>query len=325
MKAVVCREFSGPQGMAIEEVEPPRPAADEVRIAVHAASVNYIDLLIARGLYQVQPNLPYVAGAEGAGEVVETGADVTNVAPGDRVAVFHLTGAFAEEIVAKHWRTIPLPDGVSYDSGAATLHNYVAAAYALSRRGHLKDGETLVVHGATGGVGLAAVELGKMWGARVIACVGADEKMALAGEYGAETVVNYARESIRDRVLELTGGRGADVVFDPVGGDAFDQSIRCVAWEGRILIIGFASGEIPQLPLYRPLLKNASVVGVNTGAWPEQDPAAYQALAGDALAWAAAGKIKPKIGRVLPLEDFRDAMEALDSRAAQGRAILHVR
>jgi NADPH2:quinone reductase len=157
MKAVVCREFSGPQGLAIEEAEPPKPGADEVRIAVHAASVNYIDLLIARGLYQIQPDLPYVAGAEGAGEVVETGADVTNVAPGDRVAVFHLTGAFAEEMVAKHWRTIPLPDGVSYDSGAATLHNYVTAAYALSRRGHLRDGETLVVHGATGGVGLAAV------------------------------------------------------------------------------------------------------------------------------------------------------------------------
>ena len=196
--------------------------------------------------------------------------------------------AFAEEMVAKHWRTIPLPDAVTYDTGAATLHNYVTAANALGRRAHLQDGETLVVHGATGGVGLAAVELG-------------------------------------ERVLELTGGRGADVIFDPVGGDVFDQSMRCVAWDGRILVVGFASGEIPRLPLNRPLLKSASVVGVNTGAWPEQDPAAYQALARDVLAWAAAGKIKPRIGRVLPLEDFRDAMEAIEARAAQGRGILKVR
>ncbi len=325
MKAVVCREFSGTRGLAIEEAEPPRPGADEVRIAVHSASVNYIDLLMARGLYQIRPDLPYVAGAEGAGEVVETGADVTHVAPGDRVAVFHLTGAFAEEMVAKHWRTIPLPDAVTYDTGAATLHNYVTAANALSRRGHLQDGETLVVHGATGGVGLAAVELGKLWGARVIACVGADEKAALAGEYGAEAVVNYKRHSIRERILELTGGRGADVVFDPVGGDVFEQSMRCVAWDGRILVVGFTSGEIPRLPINRPLLKSASVVGVNTGAWPEQDPGAYQALARDVLAWAAAGEIRPKIGQVLPLEDFRDAMDALVTRAAQGRSVLRVR
>ena len=325
MKAVVCREFTGPKGLAIEEAAAPRPAADEVLIAVHSASVNYIDLLIAQGLYQVRPDLPYVAGAEGSGQVVETGADVTNVAPGDRVAAFHLTGAFAEEMVAKHWRTIPLPDAVTYDTGAATLHNYVTAANALGRRAHLQDGETLVVHGATGGVGLAAVELGKLWGARVIACVGADEKAALARQYGAEEVVNYSRQSIRERVLELTGGRGADVIFDPVGGDVFDQSMRCVAWDGRILVVGFASGEIPRLPLNRPLLKSASVVGVNTGAWPEQDPAAYQALARDVLAWAAAGKIKPRIGRVLPLEDFRDAMEAIEARAAQGRGILKVR
>lgn len=325
MKAVVCREYSGPEGLAIEEAEAPKPGPDEVRIAVHAASVNYIDLLLARGLYQIRPDLPYVAGAEGSGQVIETGADVTHVSPGDRVATFHLTGAFAEEMVAKHWRTIALPDGVSFETGAATLHNYVTAANALRRRGHLQDGETLVVHGATGGVGLAAVELGKLWGARVIACVGADEKAALAREYGAAAVVNYSRESIRDRVLELTGGHGADVVFDPVGGDAFDQSMRCVAWDGRILVVGFASGEIPKLPLNRPLLKSASVVGVNTGAWPEQDPGAYQALAADVLAWAAAGEIRPRIGQVLPLEDFRDAMEALVTRAAQGRAVLGVR
>ena len=325
MKAVVCREFSGPQGLAIEEAEAPRPGPDEVLIAVHAASVNYIDLLIARGHYQVRPDLPYVAGSEGSGQVIETGADVTHLAPGDRVATFHLTGAFAEEMVAKGRRTIALPDGVSFETGAATLHNYVTAANALRVRGHLQDGETLVVHGATGGVGLAAVELGNLWGARVIACVGADEKAALAREYGAEAVINYRRESTRERVLELTEGRGSDVVFDPVGGDAFDQSMRCVAWDGRILVVGFASGEIPKLPLNRPLLKSASVVGVNTGEWPDQDPAAFQALAANVLAWADAGEIRPKIGQVLPLEEFGVAMEALESRAAQGRGVLRVR
>ena len=216
------------------------------------------------------------------------------------MATFHLTGAFAEEMVAKGRRTIALPDGVSFETGAATLHNYVTAANALRVRGHLQDGETLVVHGATGGVGLAAVELGNLWGARVIACVGADEKAALAREYGAEAVINYRRESTRERVLELTEGRGADVVFDPVGGDAFDQSMRCVAWDGRILVVGFASGEIPKLPLNRPLLKSASVVGVNTGEWPDQDPAAFQALAADVLAWADAGEISRRSGKSCP-------------------------
>jgi NADPH2:quinone reductase len=311
--------------MKIEEAETPSPGPDEVRIAVHAASVNYIDLLIAHGLYQFRPELPYVVGAEGAGEVVEIGADVTHVAVGDRVAAFHLVGAFAEEMVAKHWRTIKMPDAVSFETGAATLHNYVTAAYALRHRGRLEKGETLLVHGATGGVGLATVELGRLWGARVIAGVGSDAKAALARDYGADAVINYTDEDIRDRVLELTDRRGADMVFDPVGGDVFDQSLRCVAWDGRILVIGFTSGRIPAPPVSRPLLKSASIVGVNTGGWPEQDPAGFQALAEELMTEAGAGRIRPKIAEVLPLDRFSEAMAALEDRSALGRMVLRVR
>ena len=325
MKAVRCHAFEGRAGLTVEEAPPPVLGPDEVRIAVHAASVNYIDLLIAHGLYQFRPELPYVVGAEGAGEVIEVGAEVSHVGTGDRVAGFHLIGAFAEEMVAKHWRTVALPDAVSFETGAATIHNYVTAAYALRVRGGLKDGETLLVHGATGGVGLAAVELGRLWGAKVIAGVGADSKAALAREYGAEQVINYTTESIRDRVLDLTEGRGADVVFDPVGGDVFDQSLRCIAWDGRILVIGFTSQRIPAPPVSRPLLKSASIVGVNTGAWPELDRDGFQALAGEMMAEVAAGRIRPKIAEILPLDRIDEAMAALENRAARGRIVLRIR
>ncbi len=324
MKAVVCTKFDGPAGLSVQSVEAPEPARDEVLIAVDSASVNFIDLLISRGLYQIRPDLPYVVGAEGAGEVIAVGADVENVGPGERVAAFHLFGAFAEQFAVKHWRTVALPDSVAYGSGAAILHNYITAAYALMVRGQIKPGETLVVHGATGGVGLAAVELGKLWGATVIAGVGSDAKSALAREYGAAEIINYGQEDIRERIGDLTKGRGADLIYDPIGGDIFDQSVRALAWEGRILVIGFAAGRIAQVGANRPLLKSASIVGVNTGAWPEQNPQAFQALAAEVMDLAGAGKVNPKISRTLPLEDFRIAMDAIDDRTAQGRMILQI-
>ncbi len=325
MKAVICPAFDGPAGLKIAEIDAPRPGHDEIRIAVHRASVNYLDLLITRGLYQVRPDLPYVVGAEGAGEVIEVGADVTDVKPGDRVAAFHLVGAFAGEMTAQHRRVVPLPDAVGYDVGCATLHNYATSGYALRYRGQLQAGETLVVHGATGGVGLAALDLGRLWGARVIACVGSDVKAALARDYGVEHVINYSVDSVRDRVLQLTEGRGADVIYDPVGGDVFDQSMRCIASNGRLLVVGFAGGQIPTLPVNRALLKNAAVVGVNTGLWPDQDPGAFQSFARDLFAWVASGDIRPNIARVLPLEQVQDAFAAVDGRSAQGRYVLKVR
>ncbi len=325
MKAVVCSQFDGPAGLKIEDVPVPEPAPDEVLIAVQAASVNFIDLLISRGLYQIRPDLPYVVGAEGAGEVIAVGADVPNVTPGERVAAFHLYGAFAEQFAVKHWRTVALPDSVPYEAGAALLHNYITAAYALKVRGRIRPGETLVVHGATGGVGLAAVELGRLWGATVIAGVGSAAKSALAREYGAAEVINYGEEDVRERIAKLTKGRGADLIYDPIGGDVFDQSVRALAWEGRLLVIGFAAGRIAQVGANRPLLKSASIVGVNTGAWPEQNPEAFQVLAAEVMDLAGDGKINPKISGTLPLGDFRIAMNAIDDRSAQGRMILQVK
>ena len=325
MKAIMCNDFDGPQGLVVQDVAAPTVGADEVLIDVHRASINYIDLLISRGHYQICPALPYVVGAEAAGEIISIGSDVTDFKPGDRVATFDLTGAFAEQMSAKHWRTIALPDAVSYDAGAATLHNYVTSAYALKVRGRLAAGETLIVHGATGGVGLAALDLGRLWGAKVIAGVGREEKFALAREYGAVEVINYATESIRDRIAALTNGRGADVIFDPIGGDIFDQSVRNLAWEGRILVIGFASGRIAEVGTNRPLISSSSVVGVNTGMWPQQNPAGFRALAAEIMAHIAQGDLTPKISQVLPLEEFLTGMDAIDDRSAQGRVVLKIR
>ena len=324
MKAIICKDFGGPESLVIEEIEAPSPAADEVLIAVRRASINYIDLLISRGLYQIRPEAPYVVGAEAAGEIISIGADVEDFKPGDRVATFELAGAWGEQMTAKHWRTVALPDDVTDKAGAAILHNYITAAYALKTRGQLASGETLVVHGATGGVGLAAVDLGRLMGARVIAGVGSDAKADLAREYGAVDVINYSSESIRDRIRELTDGRGADVIFDPIGGDVFDQSVRNLAWEGRILVIGFASGRIAEVGTNRPLISSASVVGVNTGLWPNQNPTGFRALADEIMAHVAAGDLTPKISQVLPMEDFLQGMNAIDDRSAQGRVILRI-
>ena len=328
MKAVLCKDFAGPDGLVVEDVEPPRPADDEVLLTVHSASVNFMDNLLVSGLYQIKPDLPFVAGTDAAGEVVAVGNQVTRVKPGDRVAAFNWTGgtgAFAEEMVAKEWRVVPLPEEVDYSIGSAILHAYSTALYALRERGQLARGETLVVHGAAGGVGLAAVDVGRHLGARIIGTVGSDAKKGIVREYGAEEVINYATESIRDRVRELTGGKGADVIYDPVGGDAFDQSIRCIAWNGRILVVGFASGRIPQLPVNLALLKSCSVVGVFTGAWVDKFPEEHQTLSRQIMEWVAQGHLKPCVSRVMPLEQARQAMNAIAERTAIGRIVLKVR
>jgi NADPH2:quinone reductase len=325
MRAVLCKSFTGPGDLAIEEVAPPAPAADEVRLEVHAASVTFMDNLIVSGLYQMKPPLPFVAGTDAAGEVVEVGSEVEHLEPGDRVAAFHWTGGFAEQMVAKGWRAARLPDGVDYVVGSAVLHTYVTSLYSLRIRGRLIAGETLVVHGAAGGVGLAAVDVGRHMGARIIATVGSGAKAELVRSYGAEHVIDYTDESIRDRVREITGGKGADVIFDLVGGDAFDQSIRCIAWDGRILVVGFTSGRIPELPLNLPLLKNCSIVGVFTGAWADRYPQANLALSEEILALVAEGKLKPHISQVLPLEKVGEALDAIAQRTATGRIVLKVR
>jgi NADPH2:quinone reductase len=267
MKAVLCESFTGPGDLVIGETEEPQPAPDQVLIEVHAATVNFMDYLIVSGLYQMKPALPFVAGTDAAGVVVAVGNQVDTLEPGDRVASFNWTGAFAERMVAGAHRTFRLPEGVDFARGSGILHAYTTGLYALRERGQLQKGEVLLVNGAAGGVGLAAIDIGRHMGARVIAAVGSDDKADIVRQYGAEAVVNYQRENLKERVRELTDGGGADVIYDPVGGDVFDQSVRAVAFGGRILVIGFTSGRIPELRMNQPLLKSCSIIGVLTGNW----------------------------------------------------------
>ena len=325
MKAVLCTEFIGPDGLVVGEVDAPKVGPGQVRVAVHAATVTYMDTLIVSGLYQLKPPLPFVAGTDAAGEVIEIGEGVTHFKRGDRVATFNWTGAFAEEMVAAENRTVRLPDGVDYHVGTTILHNYITGLYSLQKRAALQSGETLVVHGAAGGVGLAAVDLGRHMGARVIGSVGSKEKVDLVRQYGAEAVIDYSKESVKDRVRELTGGLGADVIFDTVGGDVFDQSLRCINWGGRLLVIGFTSGRIPQAPANLPLLKNCSIVGVFTGAWADRFPEEHRAVSDTVMDWVAKSHLKPLVSRVMPLEQVGAAMRAIANREVTGRIVLNVR
>ncbi len=325
MKAVVCKAMTGPQALAFEEVEAPRPGESQVRVAVHAASINFFDILMVQGLYQVKPETPFVPGSEAAGEVLEVGAKVTSVKPGDRVMAGAQTGAFAEEMVCDDGSLFALPDAVDYRAAAALRAVYGTSYYALRDRARLKAGETLLVHGAAGGVGLAAVELGTLMGARVIGTVGADAKMAVVKEYGAEEVFNYQSQDIRDTVKALTGGQGADVIYDPVGGDVFDASVRCINWGGRLLVIGFTSGRIPELRANLALLKSFDLVGVFWGSWTMREPEAARALMEELIGWVAEGKIKPHIGASYPLANVAEAMKSLTERKATGKVILDVR
>ena len=322
MKGILCRSFSGPADLELGEIEAPAPGPDEVLIDVRASSVTFMDNLIVSGLYQMKPPLPFVCGTDAAGVVSAVGNDVTRLKPGDRVAAFHWTGAFAEQMVAKEHRTTLLPEAITFETGSAILHTYATGLYALKDRAKIQPGETLVVHGASGGVGLATVDLGRHLGARVIGTVGSDAKADLVKSYGAEHVINYQTESIRDRVKELTAERGADVIFDMVGGDVFDQSIRCINWDGRILVIGFTSGTIPKLPLNLPLLKNCSIVGVFTGLWADKFPEENIKTCDTLMAWVADGKLKPYISDVLPLARAGDALQMIADRKVTGRVVL---
>ncbi len=325
MKAILCTGFSGAAELVLGDAEAPVPAPDEVLVDVHAASVTFMDHLIVSGLYQMKPPLPFVAGTDAAGVVAAVGEKVTRHKPGDRVASFHWTGAFAEQMVAKEHRTVGLPDAVDFVRGSVILHTYVTGLYALRDRAQLKAGETLVVHGAAGGVGLATVDLGRHLGAKVIGTVGTGAKAELVKSYGADHVINYKTESLKDRVKELTGGRGADVIFDVVGGDVFDQSIRCINWDGRILVIGFTSGRIPQLPLNLPLLKNCSIIGVFTGLWADKFPEENQRISETLMGWAADGEIRPHVSEILPLDRAGEALQMIVDRQALGRVVLAVR
>ena len=324
MKAVLCRAFGPPETLAFEDVEPPALAPGAVRIAVHAAGVNFPDLLLIEGKYQVKPPLPFSPGLECAGIVTECGPGVDAPVPGTRVLAYLSHGGMAEEVVAAAECAIPIPDSMPFDVAAAFPVVYGTSYHALVARAALAAGETLLVTGASGGVGLSAVEIGKYLGATVIAAASSDEKLARADEHGADHLVNYRTEDLRGRVKALTDGRGADVIYDPVGGDVFDASMRCIAWNGRLLVIGFASGRIAEAKTNIVLLKEMSVVGVAWGAFAFRDPAAngtnFEAL----FRWYEAGALKPLVSRRLPLAEGPAAIEAFRTRSVVGKQVLTV-
>ena len=322
MRAVLCTQYGEPESLVVADVPAPVVDAGQVKITVRAAGVNFPDVLLVQGLYQLKPPLPFSPGLEVAGEICEVGAGVDSARLGERVMAILPYGGFAEEVVVPANAPLPLNDSLPAEVGAGFALVYGTAHVALVQRGRIQAGETLLVLGAAGGVGLAAVELGALLGARVIAAASTDEKLALAQRYGATDCINYSKENLRDRIIDLTDGRGADVILDPVGGDQFDQAVRRIAWEGRYLVIGFASGRIPALPANIALLKNASLVGVYWGAYWEHDAAvAHESLA-QLQAWHAQGRLRPHIQRTFALDEAARALRMLMDRRAQGKIVL---
>lgn len=301
------------------------PGSGQVKIAVHAAGLNFPDTLMVAGKYQVKPPLPFSPGMECAGVVMEVGAGVSEVKTGDRVMASPGVGAMAEEVIAPAAGTFRIPDTMSFEQAAGFPVTYGTTYYALVDRARLKPGEVLMVHGAAGGVGSNAVEIGKILGATVIATAGSDAKLEVARGYGADHTINYSTESIKDRTRALTLDRGADVIFDPVGGDVFDESLRCIAPEGRLLVIGFASGRIPTAPANLMLLKDASLVGVFWGGFTKRDPARNRKNFESMFRWFEAGKLRPPVSKVYPLAAVPQAMNALLSRQATGKLVIRVR
>jgi NADPH2:quinone reductase len=325
MRAVLCNSFTGPQDLRISEIAEPTPAADEILIDVHAASVSFMDQLLVSGRYQMRPPLPFVPGTEASGVVVAVGAKVTTFAPGDRVACSSWIGGYAERMIAKESKSVRLPDGVAFEAAATVLHNYGTAYYALVERAQAQRGETVFITGAAGGVGLAAIDLARHLGLRVIAGVGSNDKAALVSRYGASEVINYRSEDLRDRIKSITSGHGMDIGFDNIGGAILAQMARLMNWGGRLMPIGFTSGEIPEIPMNLPLLKNYAIIGVFTGAWAEKFSNEAARMNNTLMQLLTEGKIHPHIDRVLPLEEAADAMRAVANRAVQGRIVLRIR
>jgi NADPH2:quinone reductase len=324
MKAVLCKQFGPPDSLVVEELASPRAGPGEAVVSVKAASVNFPDVLIIQNKYQFKPPLPFSPGSELAGVVKEAGAGVQGWSPGDKVIAFTTYGAFAEEVKTEASRLIKLPEGMSFVTGAAFLLTYATSDHALRDRGTLAAGETLLVLGAAGGVGLAAIEIGKALGARVIACASSEDKLAVCRSHGADATINYAAEDLRERVKALTEGRGADVIYDAVGGPYTEPAFRSLAWRGRLLVVGFAAGEIPKLPLNLALLKGAAAVGVFWGDFARREPARFAESVRQLAQWYAAGKLKPHVSQTLPLEKAADALKLMAARQVKGKLVLTV-
>ena len=322
MKAVRVHELSGPSALQVDEVPEPEVLAGQVLIDVRAAGVNFPDILLTRGQYQFKPSPPFSPGGEVAGVVRAVGAGVSGIAVGDRVAATMLYGAFAERVVVPALAVVRLPDAVSFEVGAATLLTYLTTLHALVDRAALKSGESLLVLGAAGGVGIAAVELGRLLGARVIAAASSADKLAFCREHGAAETIDYSREDLKDRIKALTSGNGVDVVYDPVGGELAEPALRGTGWQGRYLVIGFASGQIPKLPLNLVLLKGCQIVGVFWGSFAMREPAKNHAHADQLFAWIAEGKLRPAVDAVMPFTSAAEALGRIERRAVKGKIVL---
>lgn len=322
MRAVLCKQYGPPERLVIEDVPQPKAGAGQVVVSTKACGVNFPDTLIIQGKYQTKPELPFSPGGEIAGIVKEIGEGVTQFRAGDRVLAYTRWGGFAEEVLLEASRLIAIPEGMDFVTASAFVMTYGTSHYALKDRAQLKSGETLLVLGAAGGVGLAAVEIGKIMGATVIAAASSDDKLALCKEHGADQVINYGREDLKTRIKELTAGEGVDVVYDPVGGPYSEAALRGTAWNGRFLVVGFAAGEIPKMPLNLPLLKGCSIVGVAWGTFIRREHERNQQHLKELLTWFQERKLKPHISATYPLERAAEALNEMMSRNVKGKIVL---
>ncbi|MGX6648138.1 NADPH:quinone oxidoreductase family protein [Maricaulaceae bacterium MS644] len=322
MRALVCKDFAPYDQLKVEDVPEPELGEGMVMIDVKAAGVNFPDILLVEGKYQMKPPTPFVPGMEAAGVISKLGEKVQGLEEGQRVLVATMLGAFAEKVPAHFSQVVPMPDSMSYEEGAALTTIYGTSYHALKDRAKLKEGETVLVLGAAGGVGIATVQLAKAMGARVIAAASSDEKLAFAKENGADETVNYTTEDLKAKVKELTGGKGVDVVYDPVGGDFAEPALRASGWDARYLVIGFAAGPIPKIPLNLALLNSRNIMGVFWGAWVGREPRANAQNMKEIFDFFEAGKIKPQISASYKLEDVGKAFEDLIERRVKGKVVL---
>jgi NADPH2:quinone reductase len=322
MKAVMCKEYGMPDTLIIEELPPLHAGKGQAVVSVKACGVNFPDTLIIQGKYQFKPPMPFSPGSEIAGVVKEVGEGITNVKEGDRVIAFTTYGGFAQEALVDAPRLIPMPPGVDFPAAASFVLAYATSYHALKDRAQLQPGETLLVLGAAGGVGLAAIEIGKLLGARVIAAASSDDKLETCRQHGADETINYASEDMREHIKQLTAGKGVDVVYDPVGGEYSEPALRSIAWKGRFLVVGFAAGDIPRIPLNLALLKGCSIVGVFWGAFTEREPQRNAQNLSELLAWLSQGKLKPHISATYPLERASDALNDMLGRKVKGKVVV---
>jgi NADPH2:quinone reductase len=322
MKAIVCKAWGLPDTLVVEELPDVVPEPGKVVIKVEAAGVNFPDVLIIQNKYQFKPELPFTPGGELAGTVTAVGNDVTQFKPGDRVIAFVGQGAFAQQIAAPVKSVMPMPPGMDFDTAAAITLTYGTSHHAVVDRAQLKAGETMLVLGAAGGVGLAAIEIGKALGARVIAAASSDEKLEICKQHGADATINYSTQDLREAIKASTDGKGPDVIYDPVGGIYAEPAFRSIAWRGRYLVVGFANGEIPRLPLNLMLLKGASLVGVFWGEFVRREPKANQAAMQELMGWLAEGKIRPHISGRYALADTPKALNDMAARKVTGKVVI---